>query len=116
MMTLQDMIDNFPSLSAGDLLKLNKAAADAWNARGDELRKAFRVGDRVTFLDRSGERMFGIIAKVMRKNIKVDVNGNELARVPRRIGPGIGGRAMTNEQRSEQARQYFGLFSQHRPK
>ena len=74
-MTLQDMIDNFPSLSASDLLALNKAAADAWTVRGDEIRKAFRVGDRVTFLDRSGERLFGIIAKVMRKNIKVDVYG-----------------------------------------
>ena len=74
-MTLQDMIDNFPNLSAGELLKLNKAAADAWNARGDEIRKAFTVGDRVTFLDRSGTRLFGNIAKVMRKNVKVEVNG-----------------------------------------
>ena len=74
-MTLQDMIDNFPNLSAGELLKLNKAAADAWNARGDEIRKAFKVGDRVTFLDRSGTRLFGNIAKVMRKNVKVEVNG-----------------------------------------
>jgi hypothetical protein len=76
-MTLQDMIDNFPSLSAADLLKLNKAAADAWNARGDEMRKGFKVGDRVTFVDNMGEERFGLVAKIMRKNISVDVYGRK---------------------------------------
>ena len=74
-MTLQQMIDNFPSLSADDLLALNKAAADAWNVRSNEIRKAFKVGDRVSFRDQLGDEHFGIIAKVMRKNIKVDVYG-----------------------------------------
>ena len=87
-MTLQDMIDNFPSLSASDLLKLNKAAGDAWNVRSNEIRKSFKVGDRVTFLDRSGERLFGIIAKVMRKNIKVDVYGKNW-----KVSPGVLDRA-----------------------
>ena len=87
-MTLQDMIDNFPSLSAADLLALNKAAANAWTERSDEIRKAFKIGDRVSFRDQLGAEHFGIIVKVMRKNIKVDVYGKNW-----RVSPGILNRA-----------------------
>ena len=87
-MTLQQMIDNFPSLSANDLLKLNKAAGDAWTERSDEIRRSFKVGQRVTFLDQNGAERFGIIAKVMRKNIKVDVYGKNW-----RVSPGVLSRA-----------------------
>ena len=83
-MTLQDMIDNFPGLSVDDLLKLNKAAANAWAERGDELRKSFKVGQRVTFLDMEGVRLFGTVAKIMRKNVKVEVNGRNW-----RVSPGV---------------------------
>ena len=87
-MILQQMIDNFPSLSADDLLALNKAAGDAWTTRSDEIRRGFKVGDRVSFFDRLGAEHFGIIAKVMRKNIKVDVYGKNW-----RVSPGVLNRA-----------------------
>ncbi len=87
-MTLQDMINNFPSLSTDDLLALDKAAANAWTERGEELRKSFKVGDRVSFRDQLGDEHFGIIAKVMRKNIKVDVYGKNW-----RVSPGALSRA-----------------------
>ena len=87
-MTLQQMIDNFPSLSTDDLLKLNKAAANAWTTRGDEIRRGFKVGNRVTFLDRNGVRLFGNIAKIMRKNVSVDINGTNW-----KVSPGVLNRA-----------------------
>jgi hypothetical protein len=83
-MTLQQMIDNFPGLSADDLLALNKAAAHAWTTRSDEIRRSFKVGNRVTFLDRHGVRLFGSIVKIMRKNVSVDVNGMKW-----RVSPGV---------------------------
>ena len=78
------MIDNFPNLSTDDLLKLNKAAANAWTTRGEEIRRSFRVGDRVSFRDQLGAEHFGIVEKVMRKNIKVDVYGRNW-----RVSPGV---------------------------
>ena len=83
-MTLQDMIDNFPGLSVDDLLKLNKAAAIAWAERGDELRKSFKGGQRVAFFDQNGAEHVGTIAKIMRKNVKVEVNGRNW-----RVSPGV---------------------------
>ena len=87
-MTLQQMIDNFASLSADDLLKLNKAAANAWTERSDEIRRSFKIGDRVSFRDQLGAEHFGIVEKVMRKNIKVDVYGRNW-----RVSPGVLNRA-----------------------
>ena len=83
-MRLQQMIDNFPNLSVDDLLALNKAAGNAWNVRSDEIRRGFKAGHDVTFLDRNGVRLFGTIVKIMRKNVSVDINGTKW-----RVSPGV---------------------------
>jgi hypothetical protein len=75
-MTLQDMIDNFPNLSASDLLVLNKAAADTWTQRGEEMKSAFKVGHRVSFIDSRGSEYVGTITKILRKNVRVEVGAN----------------------------------------
>ncbi len=74
-MTLSDMLANLDNLATPELLALNRAAAQAWNSRSEEMRRGFRVGNHVMFFDNQGNRHFGHVAKVMRKNVRVDVNG-----------------------------------------
>jgi len=96
-MNIQQILDEFPNLSVNDLLALNKAAAMAWNTRSDEIRRSFKVGTRVTFLDQNGTRQFGNIKRILRKNIVVDVRAvgptGDVSGINWRVSPGVLDRA-----------------------